>query len=105
LPLTGRTLQEAECLAGIRLAQTAVALEQYRHAHQSYPDTLAALVPDYLPIPPADPFRTAPLQYEKRTQGYVLQSLGPPARMTTGMRGSYRPGDLTLTVDRPSRRS
>ncbi len=42
-----------------RMAALALALRLYRHDHGQWPETLAALVPDYLPNLPTDPFDPA----------------------------------------------
>ncbi len=71
------TAQEARCLANLRLAMTAIALEQYRSANgNQYPATLAALSPAYLAATPADPFDGKPLRYHKQGAGYILYSIG-----------------------------
>lgn len=43
-------------LAGRRMAAVALAMRLYEIDHGAQPDTLAALVPDYLPAIPQDPF-------------------------------------------------
>lgn len=42
----------------------AIALEQFRRAHEKYPHTLAALVPDYLSVLPVDHSTGQPLLYK-----------------------------------------
>ena len=83
---TGR---EARGLATLRLAQTGVALERFRQETGSYPDSLSALVPKFLPAVPADPFAAKPLQYQKNGEGYELTS---PANM---------PKPLTFKIVKP----
>jgi hypothetical protein len=80
LPALGKTtMLEAQDLAKLRLAQTAVALEQFRAASGNrYPDALAELSPKFLEAVPADPFDGQPLRYTKSGNGYTLQSIGPP---------------------------
>ena len=69
--------REGAVVVRLRLARTAVALERYRFAHQNrYPDSLNALVPEYLPAIPEDIFADAPPQYHRRGEGYVLYSIG-----------------------------
>ncbi|MDB6028783.1 MAG: hypothetical protein JWM68_5006 [Verrucomicrobiales bacterium] len=69
---------EARGVASLRLAQTALALERYRIAHHdSYPQLLSDLVPEYLPKPVLDPFTGKPLQYRRVGKGYVLQDAVP----------------------------
>lgn len=69
--------REGAVVVRLRLAKTAVALERYRFAHQNrYPDSLNALVPEYLPTVPEDIFADSPPQYRRRGEGYVLYSIG-----------------------------
>ena len=55
-------------------AETAVALRRYRIARGSYPDDLTALVPDYLPALPIDPFTGKPPVYARKDAGFTLES-------------------------------
>jgi len=97
---TGRATQEAESLAELRLSATAVALEQYRRAHDNrYPDALAALSPEYFPATPVDPFQGRILVYEKKGSGYVLSS--PEPESEPGKRERIRPGPLAISVLTP----
>jgi hypothetical protein len=79
LPAFGRvTKREAGGLANLRLARTAIALEQYRQANAgNYPSALAALVPTFLNKVPEDPFKGQPLFYQKNGDGYLLRCTGP----------------------------
>lgn len=81
LPALGNaTKREAAGLANLRLAETAIALERFRQANGgSYPDSLAALVPAFLPEVPGDPFKGVELHYQKSGDGYELQSTGQNA--------------------------
>lgn len=63
-------------LAGLRNAQTALAIERYRAEHDGdIPDSLNALVPDYLDEVPIDPFDNKPLRFKARDTGYVVYSI------------------------------
>ena len=58
-------------------ALVACALERYRLAHQEFPASLAALVPQYLEKVPADLIGGKPLKYRRDGEGrYVLYSVG-----------------------------
>jgi tetratricopeptide (TPR) repeat protein len=59
------------------LAQISLALAGYRSDHGSYPDRLAALTPKYLSGVPKDLHTGDDLHYSKRTDGYLLYSVGP----------------------------
>jgi hypothetical protein len=98
--LTGRSTQEAECLAQFRFGLVAISLERFRQAHQSYPVTLAELTPEYLASVPGDPFANQPLRYERFKAGYLLRSVGPDYHKP-GVRDSFRAGCLTFRVVTP----
>jgi hypothetical protein len=69
--------KEAELQGRLRAAQTALAIERFRTAHQaSLPEDLAQLVPSLLPELPRDPIDGAPLRFHKRNPGYVVYSVG-----------------------------
>ena len=92
----GATSREAQDLAHLRLAQTAVALEQFRAAGGNrYPDNLAELSPKFLAAVPEDPFDGQPLRYAKSGNGYTLHSIGPPGANEATLKG------LTFTVFDP----
>ncbi|MBN1491629.1 MAG: hypothetical protein JXA69_17080 [Phycisphaerae bacterium] len=55
---------------------TVLALEVYKRDHGQYPEDLAALVPQYSPTIPIDPFNEVPLRYRLDGRGgYVLYSV------------------------------
>ena len=94
--------REASCLANVRLALTAVALEQFRAAHDNrYPTTLSELAPDYLNTTLMDPFDGQPLRYRKQGAGYVLYSIGPDLKDDGGKRMDGKNGDIVFTVVTP----
>lgn len=61
----------------LRCAIAALAAERYRLAHEKWPDSLEALVPDYLPKVPTDPYDGKPLRLSKREDGLLIHSVGP----------------------------
>lgn len=70
---------QTQIQAHTRLRATAarLALERHRLAEGRYPDTLAALVPTYLPELPQDPFNPGhPIKYLLRDGRPVLYSVG-----------------------------
>ncbi|MDB6116260.1 MAG: hypothetical protein JWO08_41, partial [Verrucomicrobiaceae bacterium] len=71
--IADRALQVGARIAQIRIA---CALERHFIKHQSYPDNLQSLVPDYLPAIPADPIDGKPMRYQKTAARYKLWSLG-----------------------------
>jgi hypothetical protein len=62
--------------ASLRRAQVALAAERYRRQHGNWPQSLAALVPQYLPAVPLDPFDGKPLRYRRTDHGAVICSVG-----------------------------
>jgi ABC-type Na+ efflux pump permease subunit len=70
----------AAAQTAVNQARTACALERYRQAHGRWPDTLEALVPDYLPRLPADVMRGRPLSYHREGEQYSLRGVGPNLR-------------------------
>ena len=95
-------MREARCLANLRLALTAVALEQFRAAHDNrYPAALSELTPTYLDATLMDPFDGQPLRYRKQGAGYVLYSIGPDLKDNSGERMGAKGGDLVFTVVAP----
>lgn len=67
----------AEAEAQRRIMVTAIALERYHGRHGGYPQTLAALVPEFLKDAPVDFINGKPLNYRLTADGhYVLYSVG-----------------------------
>jgi hypothetical protein len=94
--------REASCLANLRLALTALALEQFRAAHSGqYPGALSELTPDYLPAAPLDPFDGQPLRYRKQAAGYLLYSIGPDQKDDGGVPMTAKGGDIVFAVVTP----
>ena len=70
-------LSAAEGDATRRLVRVVVALTDYRSRTKRYPDQLEALVPDYLPEVPLDPFDGKPLRLKADGTGVIVYSVGP----------------------------
>jgi hypothetical protein len=75
LPALSRVF-EGEVIARTRLkvARTALAVEQYRLKSGAWPKTLDALVPDVLDAIPQDPFVENPVRYDRDATGAVVSS-------------------------------
>jgi hypothetical protein len=58
------------------LARTALALAAFKTKSGAYPDKLDALVPDFLPRVPLDPFSGRPLRLKRDGASLVLYSVG-----------------------------
>jgi hypothetical protein len=108
LPALGNTIvKEANGLAQVRTAQTALAVERFRLAHGRLPENLDELVPQFLSAVPNDPFDGAPLRYHHLAKGYVIYSVGAdghddggrekPADWKSSDKTTY---DITFTVER-----
>jgi hypothetical protein len=96
------SFKEADSLALLRLAQTAVVLEQFRSAHDDhYPKSLRELMPEFLKVVPIDPFDGQNLRYQKEGGGYVLYSIGQNLKDDNGKRLKQPDGDLVFSVTVP----
>ena len=71
-----------ELFAGARLL---LAVKQHYLDHQQYPESLDALVPDYLTALPMDPYTKKPFAYRRDGADYRLYSLGPNAADNSGI--------------------
>ena len=77
LPAMGGIIKkEARRVALLRAAQTAIAIERFRLAHDgARPDSLDQLTPVFLPSILDDPFDGQPLRYRQLDTGYVVYSI------------------------------
>jgi len=97
--LTGTSAREAACIVRLRLGLVAVALEQFRAAHQDhYPSALAELAPAYLSTVPLDPFDGQPLRFHPKGRGYVLYSVGPDLIDNQGAQINGKETDIVFSV-------
>jgi hypothetical protein len=75
--LSGFELKMARAQTYANLAAVACALERYRLVHGQFPETLDALVPQFLPAVPHDVIMDQPLKYHSADHGqFVLYSVG-----------------------------
>jgi hypothetical protein len=78
LPLLGKvTDADARAAAELRSSVAGLAAERYRLKYGRWPETLDALVPEFLPAVPADPYDGRPLRYRRLPEGAVVYSVGP----------------------------
>lgn len=63
--------------ARLELLRLQLALQEYRLRRGRYPESLAALTPEFLAALPTDPFTGDPYRYRRRGGGYLLYSVGP----------------------------
>ncbi len=80
-PDVGRAYQREEEVR-TQLTICRYAIEAYREKRKVYPENLAALVPEYLPAIPQDPFNGGPFVYRKTNAGCVLYCVGPDGHRT-----------------------
>ena len=89
--------RDARGLARGRLLTVALALRAYEADHDTLPEQLTELVPDYLKAVPTDPFTVdQPLRYRRDGESYVLYSVGPDSE-DDGGEPSYVDGDPKRT--------
>jgi hypothetical protein len=108
MPAVGSaSLKEAKGLAQVRTAQTALAVERFRLAHENLPETLDEIVPLFLSAVPLDPFDGQPLRYHRLVMGYVIYSVGSDGHDDGGREkaadwksGDKTTYDITFTVER-----
>jgi hypothetical protein len=75
--IAGTARKSARIQVEVDLARTACALERYRLAHGEYPETLDALMPQFVKAVPNDIFGGKPLRYRLNSDGnFVLYSIG-----------------------------
>lgn len=65
-----------QCRAKAQALQTVIALELFKRKAGKYPETLAELVPDYLPALPQDPMTGDGLKYKLQEGRPLLYSVG-----------------------------
>ncbi|HEX4611632.1 MAG TPA: hypothetical protein VH092_25780, partial [Urbifossiella sp.] len=80
VPLSRYARDAARADAGHRLAQLTVAAAAFRAATGKLPERADALVPEYLPAVPTDPFSGSPLRARRDGKTLVLYSVGPDGR-------------------------
>jgi hypothetical protein len=88
--------------ANVRLAETGVACERYRLAHDRLPAKLDDLVPEFLPVVSLDPFDGQPLRYRTADTGALLYSLGVDQLDDGGLEDPVD-GDLTFELQTEKR--
>jgi hypothetical protein len=58
-------------------AIAAIGAERFRIRYGRWPESLSALVPEFVPAFSADPFSGEPLRYERLPDGVVIYAVGP----------------------------
>ena len=63
-------------LGQLRCTETALAVERYRLKYDALPESLEALVPEFMEAVPLEPFDGQPLRYIRREGGYTVYTIG-----------------------------
>jgi hypothetical protein len=96
--------RETQELAWTELAVAAVAVERYRLARGSLPETLDQLAPAGLAGASRDPFDGAPLRYTRLDRGFVVYSVGEDCKDDGGKDEAHKKQgetyDLVFRVER-----
>lgn len=105
LSVSQKTLDRfASIEARRRAALTAIAIEQFRLAHNGrLPEQLKALVTGYLTSIPEDPFDGKSLRFKSLAAGFVVYSVGADREDNLGKeytKGGREHTDMTFTVQR-----
>ena len=100
-------IKEANSLAQVRAAQTALSVERFRLQHGTLPNKLDELVPQFLSAVPPDPFDGQPLRYRRLEKGFVIYSIGSDGednggreRPAAAKSTDKTPFDITFTIER-----
>ncbi|MFO7955609.1 MAG: hypothetical protein R6X33_00730 [Candidatus Brocadiia bacterium] len=84
-PSVNRATESAiESHVRLRVADAALAVEQWRMEHGEWPDSLEQLVGGGLETVPEDPFSSGKLLYRRTDGGVVLYSVGPDGQDNEG---------------------
>lgn len=92
---TEKFVYAQECLD---LTRVAIALERYRLTHGQYPDSLAALAPQFLATVPHDIIGGGNLKYHSTNQNFILYSIGWNGIDDGGIRSPMKDGLPDSTV-------
>jgi hypothetical protein len=76
---------EGRMNGSLRAMQLRAAITLYERANRKRPNKLDALVPDYLPIVPEDPFSGEPLKYGMTPDGWRIWSVGEDLKDDAGV--------------------
>ena len=85
--------------------EVALALSAWRSEHDSYPKSLADLVPKYLAVAPTDRFNDEPLHYSITPDGYLFYSVGENGMDDEGRSFDDNPRGDDLSVQTPKPRA
>ena len=98
---------EVDARVQLGLADTALAVEQWRIKHGRWPDSLDELVPEELDSMPKDPYSGTSLGYRRTADGATVYSVGPYAGDARGVGDRERwgePGEVAFRLLNPELR-
>jgi hypothetical protein len=75
-PLLRSLTQQASADCKVALVRAALGVEMYRAEKGEFPETLSAVVPQYLEAVPADPYDGKAIRYSAADGGFVVYSIG-----------------------------
>jgi hypothetical protein len=93
VPLLGTwtVREDADVIARLRAAQTAIAIERFRLQHGHTPEELLLLVPFFMEKVPSDPLDAQTLTYARNGQGYSISTTrNPPPKAPRTIKGPNR---------------
>jgi hypothetical protein len=83
-------------------AIAAIAIERYRRQHDSFPEHLGKLVPEFMKTVPLDPFNGQPLKYVPGETGYILYNVGEDGIDNGGLGDDSGKPDDVLRIEYPT---
>ncbi len=89
------TAVDLQVLAQLRVARVAAAVQRYRIATKTLPESLDQLLPTYLDVVPADPWSHSPIRYSRVGIRAVVFSTGK-----NGVDDDGRGDDIAVSVQR-----
>jgi hypothetical protein len=96
------------CLAFLRCAVAAIAVERFRLSHARWPDGLEDVIPAYLSKIPVDPFDGQHLRFRRLRDGVLIYTIGKDAKFYADQRVAAKSGasdvDLGFQLWDPERR-
>lgn len=81
-----------QAVASARTLRAALGCERHRLATGQWPDSLQALVPEYLDAVPVDPFALKPIRYRRDDDRIIVWSIGSNLRDDEGAVSGARGG-------------
>ncbi len=94
-------VRDVRGLTQVRVLETAIATERYRRKYASYPVALDALVPEFLPSVPIDPFSGDPLQWRNSSEAVLIRSAGPNSKSDRDTSRVWLADDVAFRFWRP----